>query len=121
MRQRTHGIVSALLCLAIAFPQISFAQTAPTGLLTLTWETNTESDLAGYKVYRSTTSGTYGAPIAVIQGNVTTYQGTNLTRGQTYYFVVTAYDTSGNESDFSIEVSGTPADPLVVICIRRWP
>ena len=110
----THGIVSDLLCLAIAFPQISFAQTAPTGLLTLTWDANTESDLAGYKVYRSTTSGTYGAPIVAIQGNVTTYQATNLTIGQTYYFVVTAYDTSGNESDFSNEASGTPPDPVSV-------
>ena len=73
-----HGIVSTLICLAIALPQISFtqtaAQTAPTGFFTLTWEANTESDVAGYKVYRSTTSGTYGAPIAVIQGDVTTYQ-----------------------------------------------
>ncbi len=109
----THGIVSALLCLAIAFPQISFAQ-APTGLLTLTWDANTESDLAGYKVYRSTTSGTYGAPIVTIQGNVTTYQATNLNIGQTYYFVITAYDTSGNESDFSNEASGTPPDLVSV-------
>jgi hypothetical protein len=38
-------------------------------------------------------------------GNVTTYTVTNLTSGQTYYFSVTAYDTSNNESAFSSEVS----------------
>ncbi|RMD59947.1 PKD domain-containing protein, partial [Candidatus Parcubacteria bacterium] len=32
---------------------------------------------------------------------------TNLTDGQTYYFAVTAFDLSGNESDFSNEVSAT--------------
>ncbi|MEQ1845668.1 MAG: BACON domain-containing carbohydrate-binding protein, partial [Nitrospira sp.] len=32
--------------------------------VTLTWNGNTEKDLAGYKVYRATSSGAYGAPIA---------------------------------------------------------
>ena len=72
---------------------------------TLTWNPNTETDLAGYKVYVGTASGTYGAPIDV--GNVTTFQVVNLSQGQTYYFAVTAYDYSGNESGFSNEVSKT--------------
>ncbi len=77
----------------------------PTSSVTLTWNQNSESDLAGYKVYRSTTPGVYGAPIATLQGNVATYQATGLQAGTTYFFVVTAYDTSGNESGFSNEVS----------------
>ena len=76
-----------------------------TSSVTLTWNPNTDSDLAGYKVYRSTTSGVYGAPIATVPANVTTYQVTGLQVGITYYFVLTAYDTSGNESGFSAEVS----------------
>ena len=71
----------------------------------LTWNANTESDLAGYKVYRATASGAYGAPVATLTGNVTNYVATGLQVGTTYFFVVTAYDTAGNESSISNEVS----------------
>ena len=76
--------------------------------VTLNWTpptTNTDgtplTDLAGYKLYYGTSSGNYGSPIDV--NNVTTYTISNLTVGS-YYFVVTAYDLSGNESDYSNEV-----------------
>jgi fibronectin type 3 domain-containing protein len=72
---------------------------------TLLWNANTETDLAGYKVYRATASGAYGAPITTITGNVTTYVATALQVGTTYFFVVTAYDNAGNESIVSNEVS----------------
>jgi fibronectin type 3 domain-containing protein len=72
---------------------------------TLTWNANTESDLAGYKVYRATASGAYGAPIATVLRNVTTYQAIGLQFGTTYFFVVTAFDVAGNESAYSNEVS----------------
>ena len=68
---------------------------------TLSWESVTSTDLAGYKVYVGTASGVYGAPISV--GSVTSYM-MNLPIG-TYYFVVTAYDMSGAESLPSNEVS----------------
>ncbi|MGH7229356.1 MAG: BACON domain-containing protein [Nitrospiraceae bacterium] len=73
------------------------------GTATLTWNASPTSDLAGYKVYVGTASGVYGPATSV--GNVTTYRVLNLTTGQTYYFSVTAVDTSGNESDYSNEVS----------------
>jgi hypothetical protein len=47
---------------------------------------------------------------------VTAYTVTGLPTG-THYFAVTAFDTSGNESDYSNEVSktiGTPIDPPTV-------
>jgi hypothetical protein len=73
--------------------------------VTLTWNANTEKDLAGYRVYRATSSGTYGAPIATIQGNTARYIATGLQFGTTYFFVVTAFDIAGNESAYSNEVS----------------
>ena len=76
-----------------------------TSSATLLWNAGTESDLAGYKIYRATTSGGYGAPIATVQGNVTTYIAAGLQSGTTYFFVVTAYDSAGNESVSSNEVS----------------
>ncbi len=73
----------------------------------LGWDANTEADLGGYKVYVGTASLTYDPPIDV--GNQTSYTVTGLGTG-TYYFSVTAYDTSGNESSFSNEVTKTFAD-----------
>ena len=63
------------------------------------------TDLAGYKIYYGTSSGNYSTVITV--GNVTTYTVTGLTDNITYYFATTAYDSSGNESAFSNEVSQT--------------
>ncbi len=78
------------------------------GTATLLWvapTTNTDGSPAtvtGYRVYYGTASGTYTNKIDA--GTTTTYTVTNLSPG-TYYFAVTAYDSSGNESAFSDEVS----------------
>lgn len=84
---------------------VSFTVNPPisTGALGLTWSANTESDLAGYKVYVGTQSGVYGPPISV--GNVTAYQLNSLTMNTTYFVSITAVDTAGNESLHSAEVS----------------
>jgi hypothetical protein len=71
----------------------------------LSWNANTESDLAGYKVYQGTGSGTYGAPLTTLPKTTTSYTATGLQNGTTYFFVITSYDSSGNESTFSNEVS----------------
>jgi len=73
--------------------------------LTLDWDPNNESDLAGYKVYRSTVSGSYQTAIASVPPGTTTYTANGLQSGTTYYFVVTAYNTSFGESVHSNEVS----------------
>ena len=63
------------------------------------------TDLAGYKVYSGLSSRNYTQNTDV--GNVTSYTATNLSGGTTYYFAVTAYDTSGNQSSFSNELTAT--------------
>ncbi len=80
---------------------------AATASLTFQWDPVAASDLAGYKIYRSTTAGTYGSPIATLSASTTTFQMTDLTKGVTYFFAVSAYDTNGNESPFSNEQSRT--------------
>lgn len=77
----------------------------PTGTATLAWtapSTNADgsplTDLAGYRVYFGTTPGVY---TSLDVGKVVSYEMGGLTKGQTYYFAVTAYNSSGNESDYS--------------------
>jgi hypothetical protein len=60
-------------------------------------------DLSGFNIYYGTASRLYDGSIDV--GNVSTARVSNLTDGLTYYFALTAYDLSGNESEYSNEVS----------------
>ncbi len=88
---------------------------APTGLsatpgdgsVTLNWNDNTEGDLAGYAVYRATSSS---GPYNQVGGLVTSslYFDGDPVNGTTYYYVVTALDSSSNESPASAEASATP-------------
>lgn len=64
----------------------------------------------GFKLYVGANSGDYSEIIDV--GSLTSYKIAGLEDGQTYYFSVTAYDSYGNESDFSNElvrsITGSP-------------
>jgi fibronectin type 3 domain-containing protein len=88
-------------------PPTGLSATAGDSQVSLDWNNNGESDLDGYKVYRSTTSGSGYTQIADVSASA--YTNTGLTNGTTYYYVVTAYDTSSNESGYSSEASATPA------------
>ena len=73
--------------------------------VTFEWDHNTETDLAGYRLYQSQTSGQYprgdGAGfVAEIPAGTNTHTLTLQTEG-IYYWVLTAYDTENNESNFS--------------------
>ena len=59
--------------------------------------------MAGYKVYYGQASGIYTNSIDV--GNATRCIVSGLDEGKTYFFVAKAYSNSGEESDFSSEIS----------------
>jgi hypothetical protein len=65
--------------------------------------------VVGYRIYYGTTSHTYlqpkGSGIDAVVA--TTYIIRGLQSGTTYFFAVTDYDASGNESGYSAEVSKT--------------
>jgi hypothetical protein len=81
--------------------------------VTLTWNPNAESDLAGYVVAYGTSSGQYGVTVDV--GNHTSFQFTEPDPTVRYYFAVSAYNTSGLRSTFSAEVSTT--DPVTTLAL----
>lgn len=87
---------------------VSDLSTASAETLYLSWNSNTESDLSGYKVYYGTSSSSYTSINDLGNSNVAIIQ--NLNRGVQYHFAVTAYDSSGNESDFSEELVYTFQD-----------
>jgi hypothetical protein len=83
-----------------------FISTAHCADVSLSWNTNSESDLAGYRLHWGITSGSPTQHIDV--GNVTTGAITGLETGVRYFITVTAYNTSGLESVPSNEISYTP-------------
>jgi len=83
----------------------------------LTWDHNTEPDLAGYYIYETTTPGNYeGLTFAVsIPAGTNRWMFDPDHPDGTFYWSATAYDHAGNESGRSNEAEATfdhtPPDP----------
>ena len=90
--------------------------TAPapsTGSISLAWvalQTNADgsalTDLAGFRIYYGTASGSYSQVITISSPITTRYMIENLPPS-TYYMVLKAFDTNNNESQASAELSKT--------------
>ena len=85
--------------------------TSATGSVSLAWDVPTTyidgtpvTGLVGFKVYYGTASRSYTHIIDA--KTVTSFTVNSLPPG-TYYFAITAYDSSGIESDYSDELSKT--------------
>lgn len=118
-----------LLLLFFAVPLPLLAADAHFG-----WSPNSETNLAGYKIYCGTASRVYAEPVDVAMGttvgtDMVLGSVTGLTAGQSYFCAATAYDTDGFQSDFSNEVTFVaaeqiyPASPagVQVVIMRRNP
>jgi hypothetical protein len=70
--------------------------------VTLAWDPNGDPDLAGYRIYYGFSTRNYVSDVDI--GNNTSCTLSNLEAGRVYYLAATAYDTKGDESDFSNEV-----------------
>jgi hypothetical protein len=82
---------------------------AALGTATLAWDPPTTytdgtpvTNITGFRIYYGTVPGSYSKVIDT--GNTTTWTITGLSSGA-WYFVVTAYDSFGMESDYSNELS----------------
>lgn len=73
--------------------------------VTLAWDPNPEPDIAGYKIYVGEESGVYEEPIVMAGApEEPQFKVVGLENGRDYYFVVTAFNEAGLESDYSNEV-----------------
>ncbi|MEI6392992.1 MAG: fibronectin type III domain-containing protein, partial [Verrucomicrobiota bacterium] len=73
--------------------------------VTLAWDPSVSTTVAGYHIYCGGASATYTNTVDA--GNSTNATISGLNEGGTYFFTVTAYDSSGMESDFSNEINYT--------------
>jgi len=92
-----RSIATAALIFLVLAPAAS-----PAAQVTLAWDPNAESNLAGYAIYWGTASRSYEHKATI--GKETSFSIEGLQEGQIYYFAVTASDTDSNESDYSTEL-----------------
>jgi hypothetical protein len=95
-------VLSGLLLLLLAILSL-LVPAAHAGQVTVAWDANPEPEVAGYKIYYGTRSGSYTASLDA--GNATSILLSGLQDGATYFFAAVAYDASNNESGFSNEIT----------------
>ncbi|MFC1746040.1 fibronectin type III domain-containing protein [Candidatus Riflebacteria bacterium] len=81
------------------------------GSLNLSWAGNTEDDLAGYELHRSTEPDRDFTQVNS-GGTSTTYTDSGLNVGEKYYYKLRSYDTGGNKSTFTNTASKVVTGPL---------
>lgn len=100
-------------------PRDTFAPAAPQGLVAallpgatpktlvveLSWSISLETDLAGYRVYRSEQEGTRGQGLNPELLPTPAIRDTSVEPGHRYWYTVTAVDHAGNESAGSAPVA----------------
>jgi len=100
-------------------PRDVFPPPAPTRLVAiasparvdLTWDASPAADLAGYYVYRSEQAGGGYLRLTPALHLAQSFTDTGVELGKTYYYVVTAVDTEGNESPPSEPATATLQSP----------
>jgi len=95
-------------------PPEGLTATGGSSMVVLDWNDNNESDLAGYNVYRSTTSGSGYSKLNTTLLTQSDYNDSNVALSSTYYYVVTAEDTNSIETVYSSEVTARTTDVMLV-------
>jgi hypothetical protein len=80
--------------------------------VSLTWNASASSSVAGYNIYRGTSSGgPYSTRVNSSLVSGTAFTDATVVAGRTYYYVCTTVDTSNNESPYSSLASATIPSP----------
>lgn len=87
---------------------------SPSGqpVVELSWSINLETDLAGYRVYRSEQQGTPGRLLTPDLLPTPAYRDMSVPPGHLYWYTVTAVDRAGNESARSSSAAVDLTQPL---------
>ena len=108
---------SGLVYEALAAPT-NLAAVAGDGSVSLDWDDNSETGLAGYNLYRAFAPGLYYSMVNTEPISPSNFTDTTTNNGSQYYYKVTARGTGGNESEFSNVVIVTPSGNTSVATIN---
>ncbi len=99
MKSKFTPYLILLLLLLQIFPAFVMAMD-----VTLAWDPNTDSTLAGYRIYARESGEAYNYGYPEWEGTDTQVTLQGFDEYESYYFVVRAFDSEGNESGDSNEV-----------------
>ena len=106
-------VITIFVLMAACVVSAQLTPSNPPANVVLAWDASPSGEVTGYRVYWGAASRCYTNVLATTNLIATV---TNLQRGVTYYFAVTAFTATGLESEFSNEVSYTaPARPVAPI------
>ncbi|MBT0664284.1 fibronectin type III domain-containing protein, partial [Geobacter pelophilus] len=115
--QIKHGIrLQKMLVRSVlaAILSMSMSSISSASSVLVKWAPNTESDLAGYKVYYAAGSGTFDGVTPIDVQNQTSATISGLDPTKSYSFAVKAYNKQGLESGFSDVVALAELSPPTV-------
>jgi len=124
-------LLRALVLFIIAVSCLFYVSNAMAMDVTFTWTANTETDLAGYRIFMREMPADYDFTTPAWEGAEVTATLLTLSDTKDYFFVVRAYDIWGNESGNSNEVRlyrgnvpdvippGNPAGIIITIVISE--
>ena len=92
--------------------QAVFSSVGQKPFIDLTWAPDTESDLAGYLVYRRTAGSAFTA-VTAAPVKAPAWRDNDVHPGQKYFYTVTAVDVRGNQS-----AQSAPAEESVPLEVR---
>lgn len=108
---KTHKILAGLTAL-LAATCAAFAQGVISHSISLQWNSNSETNLGGYRLYFSQTSNVWShVSLVATSGLPTASKTIALPNAGRWFFVVTATNTSGLESGFSNMVTYETPNP----------
>jgi hypothetical protein len=85
--------------------------TSPQHSVGLSWNTSTSSDVVGYNIYRGSTSAGPYTKLNAVLDTAPFSTDSAVQAGQTYYYVTTAVDSLGMESQYSNSVQAIVPSP----------
>lgn len=102
---QNKAVVGELIILKPDTPEEFSVSSNSSNEVNLTWQANTEEDLAGYRIYKD--------DVQVDEIVSTTYADSNVEPGMTYKYAISAYNTEGQESEWTMPIMVTtpPAKP----------
>jgi hypothetical protein len=114
----TANITAAGVCNIVTVQRVTNAVLTGnciTGLVAhsvaLSWTASTSSTVTGYNVYRGAVSGGPYTKLTASPVTAVAYTDFAVQAGQTYYYVTTAVDGSGNESAYSNQAQAVVPSP----------
>jgi len=89
------------------------------GAVRLYWAKNSDRDLSKYVLYKGEVKWGWANQLAIVNKTDTSYFDYNVVNNQTYYYSISAIDSSGNISARTNQIEVTPI-PLIPIYSARY-